>query len=71
VYSVQQVATFGFHYGAPSEEAEQIDTEMAARMKCRKCGGSMRYEGYHKNGGSYAEYVALAVCNDCGHEVAF
>jgi hypothetical protein len=71
MYSVEQVATRGFHYGAPSLEAEEIDVEMAARMKCRKCGGSMRYEGYHKNGGSYVEYVALAVCNDCGHEVAF
>ena len=71
MYSIEQVVSKSLHYGAPSQEAEQIDAEMAVRMTCRKCGGSMHYEGYHKNGGSYVEYVALAVCNKCGHEVAF
>ena len=66
-----QMVDRGYHFGAPSQEAEDIDSQVAARMKCRKCGGSMHYEGYHKNGRGYSEYVALAVCSCCGYEVAF
>ena len=71
MHSITQMVAQGYSFGAPSQAAEEIDSQVAARMKCRKCGGSMHYEGFHKNGGSYAEYVALAVCNKCGHEQAF
>ena len=71
MHSVTQMVAQGYHFGAPSQEAEEIDAQVAESLKCRKCGGSMWYEGYHKNGGGYTEYVALAVCNDCGYELAF
>ena len=71
MHSMAQMVVQGYHFGAPSQEAEDIDAQVAARMKCRKCGGSMHYEGVHKNGSSYTEYVALAVCDDCGYEIAF
>ena len=71
MHSMAQMVAQGYHFGAPSQEAEEIDAQVAQRMKCRKCGGSMHYEGYHRNGRGYSEYVALAVCNGCGREVAF
>jgi len=57
------------HYerGAPSEEAEMIDAEIAEKMECRKCGGSCHYSGWYRPG----SYIALAVCNRCGHEMEF
>ena len=67
MHSITQMVAQGYHFGAPSQEAEDIDAQIAARMKCRKCGGGMRYAGYHRQG----EYLALAVCDDCGHEIAF
>jgi len=48
-------------------EAQHVDATIAERMRCPKCGGPMRYEGY-RNGRSY---VALAVCCQCYHEVEF
>ena len=71
MYNIAQMVGQGYRFGAPSQEAEEIDTQVAEGLRCRKCGGSMRYEGYHKNGGGYAEYIALAVCNRCGYEVSF
>ena len=56
-----------YEYGAPSWEIEELDGEIAESMTCPLCGGSCRYEPYHKEG----SYIALAVCNDCGHEQAF
>ena len=60
-----QMIEQGYRIGAPSLEAEDIDAGVVERMRCRKCGGSMRYEGYHRHN----EYVALAVCNQCKHWV--
>jgi hypothetical protein len=61
----------GYRVGAPTQEAEDIDSQVAERQKCPKCDGSMRYEGYHRNNGSYRSYLAFAVCRNCGHTVAF
>ena len=61
----------GYHFGAPTQEAEEIDARVVEGLKCRKCGGSMHYEGYHRQSRGYTEYVALAVCNRCGYELAF
>ena len=58
---------FGYRAKAPSAKAEHIDAEIVRKMRCRKCGGHMRYEPW-VNGNSY---VALAVCRDCGNEVEF
>ena len=52
---------------APSPEAEQIDAEIVEEMRCRHCGGQLRYEPYTAQG----SYIALAVCVDCGREVEF
>jgi hypothetical protein len=57
----------GYRFGAPAQEAEQMDTQVAESQPCPRCGGPMRYEGYHRGD----EYVALAVCVRCGHELAF
>jgi hypothetical protein len=67
MYTLAQMIGQGYRYGAPTQEAEDIDVQVTKSMKCRKCGGSMHYEGYHRPG----EYVAVAVCNECGREVAF
>jgi hypothetical protein len=61
----------GYHLGAPSQEAEQIDAQMAERHPCPACGGPMHYEGFHREENGRQEYIALAVCNSCGKEVAF
>jgi transcription elongation factor Elf1 len=57
----------GYQYGAPSLEIEELDGEIAEKIPCPKCNGSCHYEAWHKSG----SYIALAVCNDCGHETAF
>jgi len=57
----------GYEYGAPSWEIEELDGEIAEKYPCPACGGHCRYEAWHKPN----SYIALAVCNDCGHEVAF
>lgn len=52
-------------------EVEEIDATVAERHPCPKCGSSMHYEGYHKPNGYRCEYLALAICDSCGHQVAF
>ena len=71
MYTIVQMVDHGYRFGAPSQEAEAIDVQVTERMKCRKCDGSMYYEGYHRQSRGSTEYVALAVCNHCGHEIAF
>ena len=61
----------GYRVGAPSEEVEQIDSEIAEREPCPKCGGAMHYQAYHRNSGSHRSYLAFAVCRNCCHTVAF
>jgi len=58
----------GYRYGAPSLEAMDIDAPIAEGIPCSECGGQMHYEAYTSPTGSY---IALAVCNKCGHEVEF
>jgi transcription elongation factor Elf1 len=67
MHTFAQMAAEGYRFGAPSQEAEDIDAQVAEHMNCGKCGSSMRYEGYYK----LHEYIALAVCNRCGHQVEF
>ena len=62
-----QMVAQGYRFGAPTQEAEDIDAQVAERLKCRKCCGPMHYEGYYRPG----EYVALAVCDHCGVVQAF
>ena len=71
MHSIAQMVAQGYRFGAPTQEVEEMDAQVVEGLECRKCGSSMHYEGYHKNGGGYSEYVALAVCNGCGYEVAF
>jgi hypothetical protein len=67
MYSVAQRVALGYQPGAPTPEAEAIDVEVAQAHPCPKCGGQMWYDGYHRQ----HEYIALAVCNDCGHVISF
>ena len=60
-------STDGYHPGAPSAEAEAIDSEIASKMQCRMCGGRCYYAPYCHNN----SYIALAICSDCGFEQAF
>jgi DNA-directed RNA polymerase subunit M/transcription elongation factor TFIIS len=66
-----QMISDGYRFGAPSHEAEDIDAQVVKRMRCPKCHGKMHYEGYHKPSRDHTEYVALAVCNACGHTISF
>ena len=69
--SIAQRLVLGYHPGAPSPEAEAIDVEVAQAHPCPKCGGPMHYDGYHRCRNGRTEYVALAVCNHCGHVISF
>ena len=60
-------STDGYHPGAPSAEAEAIDSEIASKMRCRMCGGRCHYKAHHRPG----SYIALSVCTVCGFEQAF
>ena len=62
-----QMVADGYRFGAPSQEAEEIDSAVAERLRCPRCRGPMHYEGYHRRG----SYVALAVCDHCGYVQAF
>ena len=58
----------GYKCQAPSLEVMDIDAPIAEGIPCSECGGQMHYEAYTSPTGSY---IALAVCNKCGHEVEF
>jgi len=70
VHSFTQMIAQGYRFGAPSAEAEEIDAQIASGIECPKCGRSMHYEGYCRSNGKLS-YIALAVCNGCGHEIEF
>lgn len=57
-----QLIEMGYQPGARNPEIERLDTDVVARLRCRKCGGVVRYEAYH----TATSYVALAVCDACG-----
>ena len=69
--TLTQLVAGGYQPGAPTAEAEAIDAEVAGAYPCAQCGGQMHYEGYHRHRNGYTEYVALAVCDDCAHEISF
>lgn len=46
------------------------DSEEAALMRCEKCKSTCHYVGL-KRFRPATHYVALAVCDNCGHEVEF
>ena len=71
MHSIVQMVAQGYRFGAPTQEVEEMDAQVVEGLECCKCGSSMHYEGYHRNGRGYSEYVALAVCNGCGYEIAF
>ena len=58
---------------APSRRAEEIDSEVVEGMRCRRCGGPMRYEPWVR-AEPYAgrdRYIAYAVCEICGRAETF
>ena len=61
----------GYTWGAPSQEAEQIDGQIAEGMTCQKCGHGMTYDGRHRDTPWGYEYVAAAECPKCGYRVEF
>ena len=61
----------GYRPGAPSQEAQEIDAQVAGSWPCPRCRGPMHYEGFHRTFNGYTEYVALAVCSRCGREISF
>ena len=71
MHTLAQRVAGGYQPGAPTPEAEAIDAEVAEAHPCPKCGGQMRYDGYHRHENGYTEYVALAVCKSCGHVISF
>ena len=71
MHSFTQMIAQGYRFGAPSAEAEEIDAQIASGIRCPKCGGTTHYEGYHRQGRGHPSYIALAVCNRCGHETEF
>jgi formamidopyrimidine-DNA glycosylase len=71
MFTIAQMVAQGYRFGAPTQQVEEMDAQVAEGQKCRKCDGPMHYEGYHRRTRGWCEYVALAVCNSCGHELAF
>jgi ribosomal protein L37AE/L43A len=67
MYTFGRIAAEGHRFGALSQEAKDIDAQVAQRMRCPKCVDSMHYEGYYKR----HAYIALAVCNHCGYTIEF
>jgi transposase len=63
--------TQGYNVGAPTPEVEEMDAQVIEGRPCPKCGSPLHYEGYCRQTDGYREYVALAVCDACGHEHAF
>ena len=57
----------GYTPGAPTQQAEEIDAAVAERTPCRRCGGTMYSQGYHKEG----SYIVFAHCRLCGYAVEF
>ena len=71
MHTIAQMVAQGYRFGAPTQQVEEMDAQVVEGRPCPKCGSPMRYEGYHRRTPGYCEYVALAVCDDCGYEVAF
>ena len=65
--TIQYYLEQGYSPGAPSQQAEDIDAAVAERTPCRRCGGTMYSQGFHKPGA----YIVYAVCRLCGYSVEF
>ena len=52
----------------PNHRAADIDREVCANSRCRKCGHhGLNYEPWSRPG----SYIAFAVCPNCGHQEEF
>ena len=71
MHSLSQMVAQGYRFGAPSAEAEEIDSQVASGFKCPHCAGHMHYQGWHRSSSGYASYIALAICSRCGYELEF
>lgn len=69
--SFAQMIDQSYQCGAPTQEIEEMDACAIAGMRCRHCAGPLHYEGYFRDGPGHGEYVALAVCDRCGHKTSF
>ena len=66
----QEMLTNGYkHVADNNAEYVQIDMTIAKMSICKKCGKSMKYEGYVKANPDIS-YRAFAVCN-CGYYEEF
>ena len=71
MHTITQMVAQGYRFGAPTREAEIIDSQVASRLKCPHCAGPMYYQGWHRSGNGHSSYIALAVCRRCGYELEF
>jgi RecJ-like exonuclease len=71
MHTIAQMVAQGYRVGAPTQEVEEMDAQVVEGQPCPKCGGPMRYEGHHHRTPICSGYVTLAVCDDCGYELAF
>jgi hypothetical protein len=71
MHTIAQMVAQGYRVGAPTQEVEEMDAQVIEGRLCPRCGSPLHYEGYCLQTAGYQEYVALAVCDDCGYEVAF
>jgi len=71
MHTLAQMVSQGYRVGAPTQEVEEMDAQVVEGQPCPKCGSPMHYEGYHLSSPGYSGYVALAVCDNCGYELAF
>jgi len=57
----------GYKNEPPSRRAEEIDSEIAERMQCRRCGAQMRYEPWVRRGdiARSDSYIVFAACKNC------
>ena len=58
----------GYRPHAPTCKAEDIDAQVCAQAKCRRCHHKgMRYEPWTRKD----SYIAIAVCPSCGYQEEF
>lgn len=70
----------GFYEGAPSAGAAEIDAGVANKATCPECGFTgMHYKPFVSDTQEYTfygfpkpkQYIAFAVCSECGHQEEF
>lgn len=66
-----QLEDEGYHIGAPSLEAAEIDSGVAANATCEVCGHTgMDYEPYTRPA-PHRSYRVVAACRECGSGFEF